>query len=170
MTHAFQPFTNDIYTTNPFKIKNEPALLTAGNKERTNTMTISWGGTGVMWGKDVGFVFVKENRYTKEFLDNFDTFSISFFAPTKENSLMLQYMGNISGRNEDKLAVAKFHVNFWNDTPYIDEAREISILKKLSVTKISPEDFIAKDIIEPFYEDGYYHCMYIGEVLQLMAR
>ena len=170
MPHTFQPYTNDILTINPFKINEEPALLTCGGNGQVNTMTISWGGMGVIWNKDVGFVFVRGSRYTKEFLDNFDTFSISFFAPTKENSLMLQYMGNISGRNEDKLAVSKFHVNFWNDTPYIDEAREISILKKLSVTKISPEDFIAKDIIEPFYEDGYYHYMYIGEVLQLMAR
>ena len=47
---------------------------------------------------------------------------------------------------------------------------DIVIMKKLSVTKINPEDFIDSTIDERFYGDKDYHYMYIGEVLQLMSR
>ena len=37
---------------NPFtKIGKEWLLITAGNEEKCNTMTASWGAMGVMWGK-----------------------------------------------------------------------------------------------------------------------
>lgn len=168
--HFFQPFNKEILTINPFEIKNKPALLTAGDKEKANSMTISWGGVGVLWNKDVGFAFIRESRYTKEFLDCFDTFSVSFLAPTKESNIILKYMGNISGRNEDKMNGVKLHYNFHKDTPFIDEAREVGIFKKLSVTKITAEDFCAKEEIEKFYKDGNYHYLYVGEIIELMAR
>lgn len=168
--HFFQPFQKDLLSVNPFEIKNKPALLTAGNETTANSMTISWGGVGVLWNKDVGFVFVRESRYTKEFLDKFDTFSVSFLAPTKESNIILKYMGNISGRNEDKMNGVKLHYNFHKETPFIDEAREVGIFRKLSVTKLSLEDFCAKDEINKFYKDGDYHYMYVGEILELMAR
>lgn len=170
MPHLFQPYTNDMLTMNPFKINEEPALLTCGKEGNVNTMTISWGGMGVIWNMDVGFVFVRGSRYTKEFLDKYDTFSVSHFAPDKRTGLMLKYIGSISGRHEDKINNAKFHVAYHNGTPYIDEGRDIVIMKKLSVTKINPEDFIDPTIDEKFYDDKDYHYMYIGEVLQLMSR
>lgn len=65
---------------NPFKeIGSGWALVTAGTKNGANMMTVSWGAVGVMWGKNVVFVFVRGSRYTKEFLDSCDTFSLSFF-------------------------------------------------------------------------------------------
>ena len=89
MLHTFQPYTNDMLITNPFKINEEPALLTCGEDGNVNTMTISWGGMGVIWNKDVGFVFVRGSRYTKEFLDKYDTFSVSHFAPDRLRGLCL---------------------------------------------------------------------------------
>ena len=45
---------------NPFKlIGKDWALVSAGTKEEFNTMTVSWGGVGVMWGKDVAFTFIR---------------------------------------------------------------------------------------------------------------
>ena len=55
MQHSFQPYENDILTMNPFKINEEPALLTCGTEGHVNTMTISWGGLGVIWNKDREF-------------------------------------------------------------------------------------------------------------------
>ena len=67
--HTFQPIPVDMLDMNPFtKIGKEWALLTAGNKQESNTMTISWGGVGVLWGKNVVYVFVRDSRYTKESL------------------------------------------------------------------------------------------------------
>ncbi len=170
MPHVFQPYSNDILVANPFKIKGEPALLTAGTEGDINTMTISWGGMGVIWNKDVGFVFVRGSRYTKEFLDKYSTFSVTYFTPNKSNGLLLKYMGSISGRSEDKIKNAKFHVGYHEGTPYIDEGRDVVIMRKLSVTKLNPGDFIDPSIDGEFYADKDYHYMYIGEVIHLMSR
>lgn len=51
-------------------IGKEWMLVTAGTKEKFNTMTASWGGTGVLWGKTVAFIFIRPERYTYEFIKN----------------------------------------------------------------------------------------------------
>ena len=67
--HTFQPYPIDKMEFNPFtKIGKEWALVSAGDKTRCNTMTVSWGGVGVLWGKNVVFIFIRDSRYTKEFL------------------------------------------------------------------------------------------------------
>ena len=77
--HTFQPYPIDKMEFNPFtKIGKEWALVSAGDKTRCNTMTVSWGGVGVLWGKNVVFIFIRDSRYTKEFLDNGGLFSLSF--------------------------------------------------------------------------------------------
>ena len=75
--HSFQSFTADMLECSPFdKIGKEWMLVTAGNEEKVNTMTASWGGMGVMWGKNAVFVVIRQSRYTKEFIDREGTFSV----------------------------------------------------------------------------------------------
>ena len=101
MTHVFQPFNLDDIDINPFtKIGKEWALITAGNKEKYNTMTVSWGGMGILWGKKVAFLFIRDSRYTKEFIDNNDLLSISFLSEQYRDAL--NYCGTHSGRTESK--------------------------------------------------------------------
>ena len=39
---------------NPFDlIGKQWMLITAGNEEKCNTMTASWGGVGIMWGNQL---------------------------------------------------------------------------------------------------------------------
>ena len=52
------------------------ALLSAGNKENFNAMTISWGQCGYLWHRNIITVYVRPNRYTKEYLDNKHQFSV----------------------------------------------------------------------------------------------
>ena len=81
--HAFQKVDIDQFEVNPFdKIGKDWMLVTAGNEEKANTMTASWGGMGVMWGKNVVFVFIRDSRFTKEFIDREGRFSLSF--PSEE--------------------------------------------------------------------------------------
>ena len=49
-------------------IGKEWMLVTAGTKEKFNTMTASWGGIGWLWNKPVAFVFIRPERYTYEFV------------------------------------------------------------------------------------------------------
>lgn len=55
---------------NPFQMIGKEWLLVTAEKEgKTNTMTASWGGVGIMWGKPVAYVFTARSVYTKEFID-----------------------------------------------------------------------------------------------------
>ena len=64
---------------NPFdKISKQWMLVTAGDKDSSNTMTASWGGVGIMWGKPVATVYIRPQRYTKEFIDKNEYFTLSF--------------------------------------------------------------------------------------------
>ena len=94
--HTFQPYPIDMLDINPFtKLSKEWALVTAGDKEKSNTMTVSWGGTGVLWGKNVVFIFIRESRYTKDFIDNGEFFSLSFLSEKYRDAL--KYCGAHSG-------------------------------------------------------------------------
>ena len=123
--HVFQPITTAQYQESVYKaIGQNWALLTSGNKEKANTMTVSWGGVGVLWEKDVVFVFVRDSRYTKELIDSSGVFSLSFL----DHDTYLReykYMGAASGRNEDKIAAARLHVAMNLGVPYIDEAATV---------------------------------------------
>ena len=48
--HTFQPCPIDVFESNPFTMLSKDwAVLTAGDEKKTNSMTISWGGVGVLW-------------------------------------------------------------------------------------------------------------------------
>ena len=154
-------------------IGDEWMLVTAGDDQTGwNTMTASWGTLGVLWGKKVVSMFIRDSRYTKEFIDSHDTFSLTFFdMEDKENKLALKYFGAVSGRKEDKISSAKMHVDYASDgTPYIDEGNLVLICRKMSATKILPEQFIDASIDSSWYKDKDYHTMYVAEVTEILAR
>ncbi len=168
--HTFQPYPVDLLDFNAFtKIGNDWMLITAGDKEKANAMTASWGGVGVMWGKNVAIIFVRDTRYTKEFIDNSDTFSLTFFDKTYHSAL--KYMGAVSGREEDKINNARMHLDYYNgEIPYIDEGNLVIVCKKMSATRITEDSFLDPEIKEKWYADGNMHTMYIGEILEVLAR
>lgn len=167
--HTFQPYPLDLFEVNPFtKFSKEWALVTSGNKTKANTMTVSWGGTGVLWGKNVVYIFVRESRYTKEFIDNGDFFSLSFFDEKYRDSL--KYCGANSGRNEDKFKKAGLTVSFRHSIPYPDEANLVFLCKKLAAVPITESEFTDSSIMEKWYSDNDMHTMYVGEIIDTVAR
>ena len=85
-------------------IGKEWLLVTAEKEGKVNTMTASWGGLGVMWGKNVAYIVLRPQRYTKEFVDAGETFSLSVLD--EEYRKTLSYLGTVSGRDEDKITKA----------------------------------------------------------------
>lgn len=167
--HTFQPYPIDLLDINPFtKFGQEWALLTAGTKAKCNTMTISWGGVGVIWNKNVVYVFVRDSRYTKEFMDDRGFFSLSFFD--KKYHSALAYCGAASGRNEDKFQKAGLTPAFRHSIPYPDEANLVFLCNKLAAIPISKETLLDKSIMPKFYGDEDMHTMYVGEIIEVMAR
>ncbi len=97
---------------NPFtKIGKEWLLITAGDSEKFNTMTASWGGVGVYWGKNVVTTYIRPQRYTKEFVDSNDTFTVAFFDETYREALNI--CGTVSGRDINKIEKQDLHHILW---------------------------------------------------------
>ena len=108
--HTFQPYPIDLIEFDPFtKIGKEWMLITASEGDKINAMTASWGGVGVLWGKNAAFIFVRDSRYTKELIDRSDHFSLTFFDNSHKSAL--KYFGMVTGRREDKIKTAKMNVN-----------------------------------------------------------
>lgn len=153
----------------PFQIIGQDwMLITAEKENKANTMTASWGGLGVMWNKNVAFIVLRPQRYTKEFIDSSDTFSLSFLD--KSYRKQLSYLGSVSGRDEDKVSKSNLTVIYQDSTPYFEESNLVLICKKLYKQEFQPESFIVDGIDEKMYPDKDYHSMYIAEIVKVLVK
>lgn len=143
-------------------------LVTAEKDGKVNTMTASWGGAGVMWGKNVAFVVIRPQRYTKEFIDASDTFSLSILDNSYRKTL--NYLGTVSGRDEDKIQKSGLTVEHSGNTPYFKEANTVLLLKKLYHQEMSPDCFIDKSLIEKWYPNADYHTLYVAEIEKILIQ
>ena len=167
--HSFQPYPLDLIEMNPFtKIGKEWALVTAGDKEKANPMTVSWGGVGVLWGKNVVYIFIRESRYTKELIDKNEFFSLSFLDSSHKAAL--SFCGSHSGRNTDKFKEAGLTPSFRHNIPYPDEANLVLLCKKMARVPITEDTFADSSLKEKFYGDNDMHTMYVGEIIDTLAR
>lgn len=156
-----------VYST--FKtIGKDWILVTAEKDGKANTMTASWGGLGVMWGKNVAYVVIRPQRYTKEFIDGADTLSLTVFDENYRK--MLSYCGSVSGRDEDKIAKSGLTVAHENNTPYFNEAKIALLCKKLYAQEFKPECFIDQESKEKWYPGADYHTMYIVEIEKILVQ
>lgn len=143
-------------------------LITAQKDNKVNTMTASWGGFGVMWGKNVAHIVLRPQRYTKEFVDNSSTFSLSFLDKSFKDQLT--YLGTVSGRDEDKVAKSNLTVEHSDATPYFEEANLVVICKKLYAQELKPEFFVETYLDEKWYPDKDYHTLYIAEIEKVLIK
>lgn len=164
---------------NPFKLIGQDwMLITAEKDSRTNMMTASWGGLGVLWGKNVATVYIRESRFTKGFVDDGDTFSLCILG--EEYRKQLAYLGKVSGREEDKVAasgltVEKTEVSTDASTisvPYFKESRLVLVCKKLYAQEMKSECFtkLGNDIPSQMYADNDWHTIYIGEIVKVLIK
>jgi len=149
-------------------IGREWLLVTAEKAGKVNTMTASWGGLGVMWGKNVAYIVLRPQRYTKEFVDAGETFSLSVLD--EEYRKTLSYLGTVSGRDEDKITKAGLTVEHADGTPYFGEANTVLVCRKLYAQNYDPACFIDKSCDEKWYPDKDYHTMYMGEIVKVLKR
>ena len=167
--HTFQPYPIELLEMNPFtKIGKEWALVTAGSKARANTMTVSWGGVGVLWGKNVTYIFIRESRYTQELIDAGEFFSLSFFDEQYKNAL--SYCGSHTGKGNDKFEEAGLTPASRHSIPYPDEANLVILCRKMAAVPITEDTLLDKAIMDKWYSDKDMHTMYVGEIIEVMAR
>ena len=154
-------YSLDIFT----QFDKKWALVTAGNADSFNTMTISWGGMGTIWNKPVATVYVRTSRYTHEFIDNNDYFTISFFP--EEYKKTLGVLGSKSGREMDKIhASGLTPVQVENGITF-KEAETTFVCRKLCKQPIELRN-MPEDVVNSFYKADKPHDMYIGEVINII--
>ena len=152
-------------------IGKEWMLITAGDKERFNTMTASWGGVGYLWNRPVAFVFVRPERYTYEFIERRDAFTLSFLGP--EHREAYRICGSKSGRDTDKIAEAGL-------TPLPTESGNMTFAQSrltLECRTLYAEMLNEKLFVDPTVYPKWYgaahggdHKMYIAEILDCWIR
>lgn len=150
-----------------YVINQEWALLTVGEKSNFNTMTIGWGGLGTIWKKPVVTVYVKPTRYTYEFMENNEYFTISFYDENYKDDLSV--LGTKSGRDLDKIALTKLTPEFLENAIFFKEAKITIVCKKiyfqdLDITKVP------QYALDRYYQTEPIHRMYIGEVIDIIDR
>lgn len=158
------------FEDNGFQWFRDAELLCAGDKEKSNAMTIGWGGIGTLWGRTALTVYVAEKRYTKEFMDKAEYFTVMVFDV--EHSKVLRYMGTKSGRDEDKAAALGLHTAYTaNGTPYYTEAEMVIECKIMYAAPFEPQYF-KSDVPERMYAHfpAGVHSMYIGEVVNAWKK
>lgn len=153
---------------NPFeKIGKDWFLVTSGDEKGFNTMTASWGFMGVIWGKNVFETVVRHNRYTYEFMEKNDLFTISFFDEANRDAL--KFCGSHSGRDCDKAKETGLTPFYTEGTTAFEEARLVFICRKLYDGDIDL-DKLNSDERTKWYGSDPVHKQYIGEIVKVLAK
>lgn len=137
-------------------------LITAKNSDgKVNTMTASWGMMGEIWGKEAVTVYIRQSRYTKEFVDSQEYFTLSLFDGYKKE---LGILGSKSGRDGDKISEVGFTIEEVDNQPTFSQCKAVLVCKKMYQDDIAIKD-MKEDIVKAMYQDGDQHTMYIAEIV-----
>ena len=121
-----------------------------------------------MFAKNVVYIGIRPQRYTKEFVDNSDTFSLTFFDETLKKQL--RYLGTVSGRDEDKISKANLTIQHENNTPYFEEGKIAIICKKVYAQDFDPKCFTVGELDKKWYPEKDYHTFYIAEIEKVLIN
>jgi len=151
-------------------------LITAKkNNDEFNAMTASWGGMGIMWGKPVASCVVRPVRYTYEFMEEAEYFTLTFF-PEEYKSMLGGIFGIKSGRNTDKIKESGFSPIFVDiagstvKAIAFTEAEMIITCRKIYYQDINPLNFFDEKIDKSNYPKKDYHRMYFGEITGCLVK
>lgn len=149
-------------------ISQDWMLITAGNAEKANMMTASWGGAGVLYNKPVAICFINPARYTYGIMEKSETFTLTFYPGEYKD--VLQYCGTKSGRDEDKIKGSGLTPVYtengavaFSQACVIIECRKM-LSQSLMLDSIENEQERNKRAMQPM------HKMYIGEILNVWVK
>ena len=143
------------------------AFFTAGDEEKANTMTVSWGSIGYMWKKPVFMALIRQTRYTKEFLDKGNEFTISI-PYGDEMKKALGICGSKSGRDIDKEEAAniKFIKGKKVKAPVVEGCNKYYECKVVFKQEMDLDN-IDEAIKAECYKSGETkHTLYFGEIVE----
>lgn len=165
----FVKISAEDWSANPFSaIGKQWMLITAGDAEKSNPMTASWGGVGVLWNKPVAYLFIRPQRYTYGLAEAGQTFTACFLG--EEHRAALNYCGTHSGREGNKAALCgltpKAHES---GAVYYEEAETVLVLQKLYVDTLKEEGFVNTGLLSN-YKNGDFHRVYVCEIKEILQK
>ena len=148
-------------------------LAMAGTSpEHCNAMTIGWGQIGQFWGKPASTVFIRESRFTKEFFDACETFSVAFLPDELRDKHKV--FGTMSGRDVNKTELTGLTPIIVDGTPLYEESALVFICRKAYVNVVDHEHFVDQTAYKRYYEKGVdkddFHTMYIAYVEKILRK
>ena len=138
-------------------------LITAGNEASYTTMTASWGAMGVLWNEDVCYIFIRPQRYTYEFTEKNERFTLSFFS--EEYKKALTFCGRNSGRDCDKAKETGLTPVSVDGSMGFSESRLTIVCEKLYYQDLDPKGFVDESLDGKNYAQKDYHRMYVGKIV-----
>lgn len=158
------------FCTAPERIGKQWMLITAGTPEKFNCMTASWGGVGFLWNRPVAFIFVRPNRYTREFIDREEALTLTFMPESARQDLV--FCGRNSGRDTDKMAATGLQpVTTESGLVTFKDAEYTLECRKMFRAPLPQEGFMDWAEVSPAYyaEDNPLHLLYICEITAVLA-
>lgn len=153
---------------NPFKlIGKDWTLITSGDETAFNTMTASWGGMGVMWGKNVVECVIRHSRHTINFMEQNELFTLSFFSEEYRDAL--KFCGSHSGRDFDKAKETGLVPWYTDGTVAFEQADLVLVCKKLYAQDMDTNLFADKNCLK-WYEDNDIHKAFVGEIVKAYKK
>ena len=151
-------------TFNPFdKIGKQWMLITSGSLNNYNTMTASWGMMGFIWRKPVINIVVRKQRYTYEFVEKNDLFTVSFYPESYKKALT--FCGTKSGRDVNKAKECNLTPMEFDNSVAFAEAEMVFVCKKQYVQDLQEDCFLDKTIADEVYPQKDFHRSYVGEII-----
>lgn len=145
-------------------ISEEWSLITAGDESGYNMMTASWGFAGEMWGNDSVMAVVRPQRYTMEFIEKSDYFTLSFYG---DNKAVHKVCGSMSGRDVNKTELTGLTPVFDDNSVYFKQARLVIVCKKQYVQPMEEKFFTDRECLK-WYDNRDYHYMIIGKIEKVL--
>lgn len=143
-------------------------LVTVADGAGCNPMTVSWGGTGILWNKPVATVYIRPQRYTYGLMEQSKYFSLSFLPEERHDAMAL--CGSKSGRDTDKVKDCGLTVCRDQAAPYFEEAELVLVCRKLYAQDFDPNCFVDTELDGKNYPGKDYHRMYIGEIEAVLKK
>ena len=184
MSHKFHEIAPEEWSGNVFEKIGKDWMLVSAEAEagKPNTMTASWGGAGILWGKPVAFVFLRPQRYTTGLVEQTGSLSLSFFRgdkdpfPTGKYSDVvhttklreaLRYCGSHSGRDGDKFSAAGITPAYEDGIPYVAEADSVFLCRVLYRSVLEEAKFLSPELLDN-YKQKDYHNVYICGIEKIL--
>lgn len=146
----------------------ENALLTAGTADRRNTMTIGWCQAGRLWNLPTCTVYVRPERYTYQFMEEQEYFTVSVLPKERKDAMAL--CGTKSGRDMDKIKECGLTVRTGaGGAPFFQEAELVLVCRTLYAQDLDPVCVLPageEQILPSYGAKGGWHRAYTGEIVE----